>query len=208
MIRGYLRASAPDQDATRARETLEQFVASYGDKIAAWYCENESGRKASRGELQRLLDDAHPGDIILVESLDRLTRLPGDQWRTLNADIEARGLVVVSLDLPTTHRAMTPTDDGDDLSRRILDATNSLILEVVAATAAADYETRRRRQAQGIERARRQGKFRGRSIDAKLHARVAAILRDGYSIRATADLAGVSPSTVQRVKAHPDAAIR
>lgn len=201
MIRAYLRASTSDQDADRARETLEQFAASYGERVAARYCENESGRKASRSELQRLLDDSHPGDVLLVESLDRLTRLPGDQWRTLKADIEARDLVVVAVDLPTTHRAMTPTDTTDDLTRRILDATNSLILEIVAATAASDYEQRRRRQAQGIEKAKRQGKFRGRPIDTTTHARVAAILRDGNSIRRTADLAGVSPSTVQRVKA-------
>ena len=201
MIRAYLRASTSDQDADRARESLEQFVAAYGDRVAAWYCENESGRKASRSELQRLLDDSHPGDVLLVESIDRLTRLPGDQWRTLKADIEARDLVVVAVDLPTTHRAMTPTDTTDDLTRRILDATNGLILEIVAATAASDYEQRRRRQAQGIERAQRQGKYRGRPIDTTTHSRIAAILRDGNSIRRTADLAGVSPSTVQRVKA-------
>ena len=208
MIRGYLRASTADQIADRARESLEQFAASHGQRVASWYCENESGRKASRGELQRLLDDAHPGDVILVESLDRLSRLPGDQWRTLKTDIEQRGLMVVAVDLPTTHRAMTPTDDGDDLTRRVLDATNGLLLEIAAAQAASDYETRRRRQAQGIERARRQGKYRGRPIDPKLHARVAAILRDGHSIRKTADLAGVSPSTVQRVKQEQSSDVR
>ena len=208
MIRCYLRASTTDQDADRARESLEQFVASHGERVAAWYVETESGRKASRGELQRLLDDAHNGDVLLVESVDRLSRLPAAEWRSLKADIEARGLMVVAIDLPTTHAAMKPSDPTDDLTRRILDATNGMLLEIVAASAASDYETRRRRQAQGIERARRQGKFRGRPVDTTTHERVAAILRDGYSIRKTADLAGVSPSTVQRVKAQSDAAIR
>ena len=208
MIRAYTRASTTDQDADRARESLEQFVASHGERIASWYSETESGRKASRSELQRLLDDSHPGDVLLVESVDRLSRLAGDQWRTLKADIENRGLVIVAMDLPTTHAAMEATEATDDLTHRIMAATNSMLLEIMAAQASSDYETRRRRQAQGIEKAKRQGKFRGRPIDTTTHARVAAILRDGNSIRRTADLAGVSPSTVQRVKAQSDAAIR
>ena len=200
MIRAYLRASTTGQDADRARGTLEEFVTRYGEKVAAWYVENASGRSTERGELQRLLHDAHPGDVLMVESVDRLTRLPADQWRDLKADIEAQGLMIVALDLPSTHAAMKPSDDSDELSRRILAATNGMLLEVVAAQAAADYEQRRKRQAQGIEKAKRQGKYRGRPIDETAHQRVAAILRDGHSIRRTADLAGVSPSTVQRVK--------
>mgnify|MGYP000226222137 CR=1 FL=1 len=201
MIRTYLRASTSEQDASRARAALEQFVASHGQRVAAWYMENASGRSAERTELNRLLNDAHQGDILLVESVDRLTRLPADSWRTLKADIEARGIKIVALDLPSTHAAMKPTDATDELSQRILDATNSMLLEIVAAQAAADYEKRRERQSQGIEKAKRQGKYRGRPIDETAHKRVAAILRDGHSIRRTAELAGVSPSTVQRVKA-------
>jgi len=75
-----------------------------------------------------------------------------------------------------------------------------MLLEVIAAQAAADYETRRRRQMQGIEKAKRQGKYRGRQIDQKLHDRIVALLKDDYSVRKTADLAGCSPGTVQRVK--------
>ena len=200
MIRAYLRASTTSQDANRARAALEQFVASHGERVAAWYAENQSGRSTDRTELKRLLDDAHPGDILLVESVDRLTRLPAHHWHTLKQEIESRGIRIVALDLPSTHAAMKPGDATDELSQRILEATNTMLLEIVAAQAAADYEQRRQRQAQGIEKARRQGKYRGRPIDAKAHARVASILRDGHSIRQTANLAGVSASTVQRVK--------
>ena len=200
MIRAYLRASTTDQDATRARRAIEDFVADRGERVASWYIDNASGRRVERDELRRLLDDAHPGDVLLVESVDRLTRLPADQWRNLKGDIEARGLLIVALDLPSTHAAMRPADDADELSQRILAATNSMLLEIVAAQAAADYEQRRQRQAQGIEKAKRQGKYRGRPIDRIAHARVTSILRDGHSVRRTANLAGVSASTVQRVK--------
>ena len=201
MIRAYLRASTIDQDASRARRAVQDFVDGYGQRIAAWYIDHASGRRADRDELRRLLDDSHPGDVLLVESVDRLTRLPADQWRGLKTDIESRGLMIVALDLPTTHAAMRPADDADELSQRILAATNGMLLEIVAAQAAADYEQRRVRQAQGIEKARRQGKYRGRPIDRTAHARVASVLRDGHSVRRTAEIAGVSASTVQRIKA-------
>ena len=201
MIRAYLRASTSDQDANRARKILQQFVADHQRRVAAWYVENESGRNADRGELRRLLDDSHSSDVLLVESVDRLTRLPAQSWRNLKQDIEGHGLRVVAVDLPSTHAVMKPSEDTDELTQRILEATNSMLLEIVAAQAAADYDKRRKRQAQGIEKAKRQGKYRGRPIDQTTHSRVAAILRDGNSIRQTAQLAGVSPSTVQRVKA-------
>ncbi|MEX0430003.1 recombinase family protein [Spiribacter insolitus] len=200
MIRAYLRASTTSQDADRARTSIEEFVASKGHRVAAWYSENASGRTSDRTELRRLLDDSHPGDVLLVEGIDRLTRLPSDSWRTLRQEIEGRGVRVVSLDLPSTHVALSPDDQRDELSARILEATNGMLLEVIAAQAAADYETRRRRQAQGIEKAKRQGKYRGRQIDQKLHDRIVALLKDDLSVRKTADLAGCSPGTVQRVK--------
>ena len=200
MIRAYLRASTADQDAERSIESLKQFVSTYNERVAAWYIENESGRAEDRQELQRLISDSHPGDILLIESIDRLTRLRANSWQSLKRDIESHGIHIVPLDLPSTHVAMRTIDDTDELSRRVLEASNGMLLEIMAAQAAADYEQRRRRQQQGIEKAKRQGKYRGRPIDEKVHARVASILRDGCSIRKTADIAGVSPSTVQRVK--------
>ena len=52
---------------------LKQFVAGHQQRIAAWYMKNESGQSTERGELRRLLDDSHPGDALLVGSVDRLS---------------------------------------------------------------------------------------------------------------------------------------
>ena len=70
-VRAYLRASTSDQDANRARDQLQAFAAERGLTIAAWYVENESGAMLARPELFRLLGDAHPGDILLAEQVDR-----------------------------------------------------------------------------------------------------------------------------------------
>ncbi|WP_237578157.1 recombinase family protein, partial [Klebsiella pneumoniae] len=39
------------------------------------YIDNVSGTTMNRPELIRLLGDAEPGDVILIEQVDRLTRL-------------------------------------------------------------------------------------------------------------------------------------
>ena len=84
-IRAYLRASTSDQDANRARENLEWFAQDQGHRIAARYVENASGASPERLELRRLLEDAQPGDILLVEAIDRLSRLPQSEWERLTS---------------------------------------------------------------------------------------------------------------------------
>lgn len=198
-IRAYLRASTTDQDANRARDSLEQFVAGHDHKIAAFYVENASGASAQRAELRRLLADAQPGDILLVEAIDRLSRLPQKEWSRLRAEIEGKGLRVVALDLPTSHKALSDTH-GDEFTARMLDAVNRMMMDMVAAIARKDYEQRRERQAQGIAKAKQRGVYRGRPVDQAKHDKIRQLIGKGFSVRKTAELAGASPSTVQRVK--------
>lgn len=198
-IRAYLRASTVEQDASRAREALEQFAASHDRQIAAQYMENASGAKADRPELLRLLKDAQKGDVLLVESIDRLSRLPAEDWQKLKGAIDSKGLRIVALDLPTSHQGMADTK-GDEFTGRMLAAINSMLVEMMAAIARKDYEQRRERQAQGISKAKEQGKYKGRPVDADLHKRVAELLRAGLGIRATARHADCSTTTVLRIR--------
>lgn len=198
-IRAYLRASTAEQDAARAREALEQFVADHGKAIAAQYIENASGARADRPELLRLLRDARKGDVLLVESIDRLSRLPHEDWQKLKAAIDSKGLRIVALDLPTSHQGMTDTKDNE-FTGRMLGAINSMLVEMMAAIARKDYEQRRQRQAQGIEKAKAAGKYQGRPVDADLHRRVRELLDAKMGIRATARHAGCSTTTVLKIR--------
>jgi DNA invertase Pin-like site-specific DNA recombinase len=198
-VRAYLRASTIEQDASRAREALEQFAASHDRVIAAEYMENASGTKADRPELLRLLKDARKGDVLLVESIDRLSRLPAEDWQKLKAAIDSKGLRIVALDLPTSHQGIADTK-GDEFTRRMLGAINSMLVEMMAAIARKDYEQRRERQAQGIKKAKDEGKYKGRPVDADLHKRVAELLKAGLGIRATARHADCSTTTVLRIR--------
>jgi len=198
-IRAYLRASTADQDASRARTSLESFVADHDQKVASWYVENASGAASDRRELRRLLKDASSGDILLVEAIDRLSRLPRADWERLRAEIEGKGLRVVALDLPTSHAALGG-NSSDEFTARMLDAVNRMMLDMVAAIARKDYEQRRERQAQGIEKAKEKGVYKGRPVDQAKHDRIRQLLEKGFSIRKAAEMANAAPSTVQKVK--------
>lgn len=198
-IRAYLRASTQDQDASRATDSLQSFSKAHGKVIASQYIENASGAISDRIELRRLLSDSQQGDILLVESIDRLSRLPAADWKKLRAEIDSKGLRVVAVDLPTSHQAIR-ADESDEFTARMLDAINSMMLDMMAAIARKDYEQRRERQQQGIEKAKAEGRYKGRPVNESKHRRIAELLKAGFSIRKTAKHAGASTYTVQKVK--------
>lgn len=84
----YLRASTKDQDEQRARFALEQFAAERQLSIVGVYADSISGTKIDRPALAKLLDEAEPGDVLLCESVDRLSRLSRADWRRLRQMIE------------------------------------------------------------------------------------------------------------------------
>ncbi|MBL0372609.1 recombinase family protein [Rhizobium sp. KVB221] len=196
LVRLYLRASTDEQDASRARAQLEAFAAERGLIIAATYVENESGAKLARPELFRLLADARPGDLLLIEQVDRLSRLSADDWHKLRMELDARQVRVVALDLPTSWMLAAP---ADDFSGRMFSAINGMMLDVLAAVARKDYEDRRRRQAQGQAKAKAEGRYRGRVEDTKRNDTMAAMLRAGLSYSQIQNATGASRATVAKI---------
>lgn len=82
----------------------------------------------------------------------------------------------------------------------MLKAVNGMMLDMLAAIARKDYEDRRRRQAEGISKAKSEGRYRGRVADAQKHELIRTLrLTHGKTLRETARLAGVSKMTVIRV---------
>lgn len=201
-IRAYLRASTADQDASRARDDLDRFATDRGLRIAASYVENESGAKLDRPELFRLLADCQPGDVLLVEQVDRLSRLNGEDWTRLKAEIAGKRVRVVALDLPTSHQLIQP--GADEFTARMLDAINGMMLDMLAAIARKDYEDRRRRQKQGVEKAKAAGAYRGRPEDGKRNAGITAMLRAGQSWSSIIAATGCSRSTLARLSKRMD----
>ena len=158
----YLRASTKEQDSRRAEQTLREFAADRGMTIAGLYAENISGTKLERPELIRLLDEAEPADVLLCESVDRLSRLSQDEWKQLRSMIECKGLRLVVVDLPTTHQLA----NSDDIASQVLRVINDMLLDLMATMARLDQQKRVERIKQGLERRKERGetiKTRGKS---------------------------------------------
>lgn len=131
-IRAYLRASTSEQDATRARAQLDAFAHERGLIIVAAYVENESGATLARPELFRLLNDCRPGDVLLIEQVDRLSRLTSEDWTKLRAEIDAKRVRIAALDLPTSLSLATP---AGEFTGRVFQTINGMLLNVLAAIA-------------------------------------------------------------------------
>lgn len=143
----YLRASTKDQDAHRAKVALELFAVEKGLSIVGVYAENISGTKLNRPELLALLDTAESGDVLLVESVDRLSRLSQADWDTLKGTIKAKGLRLVVADLPTSHMLV----EAKGITGQIMDVINNMLIDLMATMARLDQEKRVERIKQGLE---------------------------------------------------------
>ena len=105
---------------------------------------------------------------------------------------------MVALDLPTSHQFINTS--SDEFTQRMLTAINGMMLDMLAAVARKDYEDRRRRQSEGIAKARGDGKYKGRTPNPKLHENIAALLNAGKSYSDIVNLLGCSRSTISKVR--------
>ena len=121
----YLSASTKDQDAQRALNQLDDLnqMLKLGESVI--YTENFSGTKLDRPELNRLLTEANQGDTLLVESVDRLSRLSQADFQELKRRIQEKGLLLVVADLPTTHQLI---QTNDSITSSILDLINNMLM--------------------------------------------------------------------------------
>ena len=142
-IRIYVRASTKDQDAKRVLSDLIGFSKSYDDNHAE-YVEHFSGTKLDKPALTKLLNDAEQGDILLVESVDRLSRLSQDDFAILKQRIKDKGLRLVVADLPTTHTI------NAGMTGEILNVVNNMLIDLLATMAKLDNDKRRERIKQGL----------------------------------------------------------
>ena len=197
-IRAYLRASHASQDATRAKQSLIDFAKQNKKRVASFYIENESGRKLKRPELMRLLDESDEGDIILIESIDRLTRLTADEWENLKSMIKTKKLHIVSVDLPTSHTVLS-AQKLDDMTKGIMNAVNNMLIDILATMACADYELRRQRSAQGIAKAKLENRYRGRPENVERNEGIAKMLGAGMTYGEIQKAIGASRATIAKI---------
>jgi DNA invertase Pin-like site-specific DNA recombinase len=144
-----------------------------------------------------LLADACKGDILLIEQVDRLSRLTASDWETLKVKLAAKHIRVVALDLPTSW--MMATSNRDDFTARIFEAINGTLLDMLAAVARKDYDDRRRRQAQGQAKAKAEGRYKGRAEDVERNAAIGRMIAAGQSWSTIQAATGCSRATIAKI---------
>ena len=190
-VRIYVRASTKDQDATRALADLVAFSSHYGDTHVD-YVEHFTGTTLKRPELTRLLNDADEGDILLVESVDRLSRLSQDDFAILKQRIKDNGLRLVVADLPTTHTV------SDGMTGDILRVINDMLIDLLATMAKLDNDKRRERIKQGL--ANSGYKPSGKKPNMAKHKRIKELdSQKNMTKEEIAKAVGVGVATVYRV---------
>lgn len=195
VARIYLRVSTDDQDLTRQNE-IEKSARTTGYYIAGIYREKASGARADRPELLRMIDDLQPGEVVIAEKMDRISRLPLPEAEQLVASIRNKG---ARLAIPGLVDLTDLATDSEGVTRIVLEAVQDMLLKLALQMARDEYETRRDRQRQGVQLAKEAGRYTGRKPETAIHERIVALRSAGQTIKKTAKLAGCSESQVKRI---------
>lgn len=200
VARVYLRMSTEFQELKRQENIIVAARAS-GYYIAGVYREKASGARADRPELLRMIADLQPGEVVIAEKIDRISRLPLPKAEGLIAAIRAKG---ACLAIPGVVDLTDLAAGADGVTKVVLESVQDMLLKLALQIARDDYEERRERQRQGIEIAKKMGRYKGRRADPVLHKRVTDLRYYGHSIAQTAELAGCSVAQVKRIWASRD----
>ncbi|WP_374855939.1 recombinase family protein (plasmid) [Acinetobacter indicus] len=191
----YLRASTKDQDAERALAELNALNNSLELGKPIIYVEHYSGTKLERPELNKLLQEANQGDALLVESVDRLSRLTQHDFNELKRRIQEKGLRLIVADLPTTHHLIQA---NDSITSSILELINNMLIDLLATMARLDNEKRIERIKQGLERSGY--KPTGKKPNQTKHKRIKELLASNTMTKEEiAKAVGCGVATVYRV---------
>lgn len=136
---GYVRVSSVDQNPARQLEQLGECHKIFTDK--------SSGKtRTNRRGLQELIGYVRDGDIVRVQSMDRLGRDTLDLYQILN-ELTDKGATVQLL------------SEGITVSKDDTNPTQQLMLGLLAAIADFERAKIRERQAEGIAIAKAKGKY-------------------------------------------------
>jgi DNA invertase Pin-like site-specific DNA recombinase len=174
---GYARVSTTDQNL---ETQLQQLQTAACDKI---YQEKASGAKVDRPELAAMLDYCREGDTVVVCKLDRIARSTA-HLLTIVDSLEKKGVAfkVLNISLDTS----TPT--------------GKLMLSMLAAIGQFEREMMLERQREGVEIAKKAGKYTGRKATAQAQAgKVMELLQQGLTKQAVADTLKIGVASVYRI---------
>ena len=149
----YIRVSSKEQNEARQVEAMNKWNNDNNITNAIQLMDKASGTNTDREQLQLLLKVVGNGDLVVIKSIDRLSR-NYKECKQLWEEITSKGADIVVIDMP-----MLDTRQYKDLLGNFI---SDLILSVLGYVAEQETEFRKQRQAEGIAIAKAQGKHLGR----------------------------------------------
>lgn len=149
-----------------------------------------------RTEWKRVMDKLSDGGVLYVRWLDRISRRYDELHRVM------RELMDMGVKVVCTLNGMEFDGTATDA---MIKATRDAVLAFMAAQGEADYLNRREMQKRGIDVAKVDGKYKGRSKATDPTAVLTWRAENGASIKATAEHFGISVATVKRYAASNNA---
>ena len=177
---GYARASTLDQKASIESQARDLKAAgchkTFSESVSSVETEE-------RHQLWAAMDYLREGDVLVVTKLDRLARSTADLSRLVE-QLHEKGAALRVLDINLD----TSTSTG------------RLMLNLLGSIAQFEREIMLERQREGIERARREGKYKGRKPTARQKSdEVLRLKRDGYGATEIAKKVGIGRASVYRI---------
>ena len=172
---GYVRVSSTDQNTDRQLD---------GVALDEMFTDKVSGATTDRPELQAMLRHIRKGDVLHVHSIDRLARSLEDLLSLV------KGLIAKGVAVRFHKEGLHFTGDASPMQE--------LMLGLLGSVAQFERSLIRERQAEGIQKAKAAGVYKGRVKTVDDDAIRKAMAEDGASFRKVAKALGVSLSSVQR----------
>lgn len=147
---GYVRVSTREQNEDRQIIALRE----QGILKENIYLDKQSGKDFERPAYRRLMRRLHPGDLLMVKSIDRLGRNYEEiieQWRIITKERRADIFII---DMP-----LLDTRQKNDLTGTLI---ADIVLQLLSYVAQTERENIRQRQAEGIAAAKIRGVRFGR----------------------------------------------
>jgi len=151
-IYGYARVSSKEQNERRQLLALAAFLVPEGNI----YVDKISGKDFHRPKYDKLVKKLKAGDVLAVQSIDRLGRGYDEiieQWRVITRE---KGADIVILDMPL----LDTRQKERDLTGTF---TSDIVLQILSYVAQTERENIRKRQAEGIAAAKANGVQFGRT---------------------------------------------
>ncbi len=123
VARVYLRVSTDAQDLER-QEAITTAAKAAGYYVAGIYREKASGARADRPELLRMIGDLQPGEVVIAEKIDRISRLPLPEAERLVASIQAKG---ASLAVPGVVDLSDLAAEAQGVAKIVLEAVQIML---------------------------------------------------------------------------------